>query len=133
MNNKLVTGTLVLTILGLLGLVFYVKSHSEQQAKDYVAGTMKKVEYKLKQDKEIMENNNILWELVLKIKDASSDRKEIIGLCKKYAATHKEVISIQATKGVEEWTVGWSKVNVKLSFTKSGKLTKMDLNQLLGK
>ena len=135
MNNKLVTGALVLTIIGLLGLVFYVKKDSAQQAKDYVKETMTKVEKKLKSDKELRENNNQLWELVLTIKDAKPNRKEIVSLAKKWCSTpeRKEVFSINATKGTEVWSLGWSKVNVTLTFSKAGKLEGMDLSQLLGK
>ena len=135
-NSKLINIALIITVVGLLGLVMYVKKDSAQQAKDYVKKTLDAVDKKLKADKELRLNNNLLWELVIDLKDGKQDRKSIIKKAKLFQAKHKENINLSITavkENTAHWSIGWEKVQFEIFFNKRGNLESMNLDQLLGK
>ncbi len=134
--NKLLTPLLILTIVGLFGLVFYVKKNAQDQAKEYVRETMDKVEVKLKADKALREGNNILWELALETALNKPDRKEFIIMAKRLQSSLTETnpIGVESIdKGSLSWRVSHSKAGFTAHFSKAGNFESLDVDELLGK
>lgn len=133
MNSKLVNIALIFTIIGLLGLVFYVKKDATAQAKDFVRGKLTAANDLLVKNKELNESNAVLWELAFETALEKPEKKAFVVSAKKLDTGKDSKYSITAVKeNTSHWRVSHKWAGFEVKFDSKGKFESINIQELLG-
>ncbi|NLB62673.1 MAG: hypothetical protein GX801_01020 [Fibrobacter sp.] len=131
--------SVVLNVL-FIGLLFYVKKDAHSQAQKHVSKVMENVNHQLKQAGEINVNNNVLWELVIDIKDAKDKSlTNVTRLAKSKRLPNREneeaflAVDAASVEGKKARRIGWGKYNIVVTFNDRDIVESIDIDDLLGK
>lgn len=131
--------SLVLNVL-FIGLLFYVKKDAHSQAQKHVTKVMENVNNQLRQVSEINSNNNVLWELVIDIKDAKDQSiSNVTRLAKSKRlpnrAAEEAFLAVDAAsvEGKKARRIGWGKYYIVVTFDAKDNVSSIDVDDLLGK
>ena len=145
MSQKNIIICLVAVIIGLIGLIFMVKSSSAKQAQEFVKPIQEKAKYQLSQAKDIIDNNNLLWSLIDSTWKSSDKSKAFV---KRLADSQKLprcngkecagdearlITTISNNANDRSIKVGWAKYSFKVIYDSKDKFVTIDANDLLGK
>lgn len=137
MKNGLIFS--VLFNLGLIALIFYVKSNATSQAQEFVKSFQEKANSQLKQAAEIKANNDVLWEMVMEIMESDGSLASVTRIAKTKRLPNREneeaflAISATTVDGLKARHIGWEKYSVTATFDKKDQLVKLNVDDLLGR